>query len=459
MDAERTGQTALGLAAFEALRAENEPWLRDCFVFPANFDQISGERSMAIYSRSGLGKSALCAMLAQYARENQVLPVRWQLVPSTLGSLEPFQPAQIEQILDACASAVLEQLVFCPGMWSEAPRWVRRMLGWFIHTYVQGDLSIRIGHLSEGDQDVPAGSVLQEIVALPPEKALFPPHNVRLILTELSKALQRMGIQGTWILVDPEEPTAENRAALIQAVHDFFSTLPLFDEDRFAYKWFLPAWSENEVLGASGFERRRLERLSLSWTPAELRQIVERRLAVATAGEITHLEQLCAAPAFWDWLEKVGGDCPWEWLNQTRPLLKHYLGHLPRAAVSEETWRELRQDYPPRLSLDEASRGIFVGGRQVPAEQVPPQSYLFFKYLYGNPNRIVSKAELYYRVYLGAETIPRGPADEGYEGSAEYAGIVDTALWRLRQAIEPDPEDPVLLKTVRGHGVFLERRW
>ena len=80
-------------------------------------------------------------------------------------------------------------------------------------------------------------------------------------------------------------------------------------------------------------------------------------------------------------------------------------------------------------------------------------------YLYQHGGQVVTKAELYFLVYRGLDRVPRSPADEYFEGRKEYEGLVDTNLWRLRKAIEPDLSDPVLLVTRRGHGVVLRVRW
>jgi len=51
------------------------------------------------------------------------------------------------------------------------------------------------------------------------------------------------------------------------------------------------------------------------------------------------------------------------------------------------------------------------------------------------------------------------PADPDYEPPKRYLGLIDTNLWRLRKAIEPDPKNPILLITRRGLGVTLQVRW
>jgi len=448
--------------AFDTLQAEDEPWLMSCFVPPDDFSRMVRDRSIAVFGRPGAGKSALCAILAQYARKSGRLVVPWQPVPDITGDLPDSHTAHVQQILDRCGMAILEYLAQQSEgseFWTAMPTWVRRTLNWFAHAFVLGDLMVRVGPLLDEVEGLPGSGALKETLAMPLGGDLFPRHNVRIVVRELIKTLRRLGLEGLWVLVDPLAPAGENRADLVQAIHHFFSTLPFFEQEGFTYKWFLPAWSEQEVLQATGIERRRLDPLYLAWKPEKLRSIVEARLDLATGGDLSRIADLCDIPTLINWLEKVGGDLPREWLDQVRPLVEFYLDHPDKAPVDEKTWFKLRQDHPPRLLLDQQNQRVFVGGREIPLEEVSPQVYGLLKYLYNHAGRVVSRAELYYRVYLGQETIPRGPADEGYLSPPEYAGSIDTALWRLRRTIEPDPNNPVLLRTLRGHGVRLERRW
>ncbi|HSO26902.1 MAG TPA: winged helix-turn-helix domain-containing protein, partial [Anaerolineales bacterium] len=92
-------------------------------------------------------------------------------------------------------------------------------------------------------------------------------------------------------------------------------------------------------------------------------------------------------------------------------------------------------------------------------DDIPPKAYDILYYLYERSGSVISKDELYYRAYLGLERLPRSSAERDYAAPKDYLGLIDTNLYRIRQAIEPDPSFPVLLQTVRGHGVRLVSRW
>ena len=73
------------------------------------------------------------------------------------------------------------------------------------------------------------------------------------------------------------------------------------------------------------------------------------------------------------------------------------------------------------------------------------------RYLYDHMGQVCSRKQLY-RVYV--EASPGGQIESDAK-PAEYAGILDSAIWRLRAVIEPDPQAPVLIETRKGQGVLL----
>jgi len=145
-------------------------------------------------------------------------------------------------------------------------------------------------------------------------------------------------------------------------------------------------------------------------------------------------------------------------LDQIQPLVKYYAEHQLTRPIKEEDWKELRSEHPPYFWMEENAHEVKVGGRVIPLNDVPPKAYDMLRYLYQHSGQVVSKEELYYLVYLEMSSIPRSSGDAGYESPNIYAGLVDTSIYRLRQAIEPNPAEPILLRTVRGHGITLVSR-
>jgi DNA-binding winged helix-turn-helix (wHTH) protein len=456
----------LGLTAFDSLRAEDEPWLDACFVPPQHFELMAGSRSVAVFGGTGSGKTALYRALLDRCHGPDGRPVRlvanWHPTPP-----EADVPAdstsvreQIGCVFDACAMALLHHWARYPEDFSTAARWVQDTLTWFVHCYGQGDLRVRLGPLLE--ESGPEGAALLEdlLETLPPQ--VFGPHvGPERVVAKLTEALARMGLGGVWVMADGLEAWTEAEPERLRDILTaFLSTLPLFERARFAYKLLFPSQLEPALLRAAAVARHRVDGYRLEWDTPALRQLVERRLAFAFGRDAFTLSDLCeASKELLDWLERAGGTSPREWLDQTRPIVAYYLTHRLTCPVDTEAWKTLRRQHPPRVYLDEASRQVIVGGRLVSLEELPSKAYDILAYLYQRSGQVISKSELYFRAYQGLERLPRSWDDKHYESPKVYEGLMDTNLWRLRQAIEPDPSDPVLLVTVRGHGVRLESRW
>lgn len=87
--------------------------------------------------------------------------------------------------------------------------------------------------------------------------------------------------------------------------------------------------------------------------------------------------------------------------------------------------------------------------------RLAPNLYSVLAYLYAE-GRVCSREELYYKAYKNMAAIPaRG--DPNYESPAVWRGVIDTAIYRLRQVIEPNPDKPAFILTVRSQGVKLAR--
>ena len=225
--------------------------------------------------------------------------------------------------------------------------------------------------------------------------------------------------------------------------------------------WITRAWCTRLILStaqksslwdSSGIERRRLDMVPLRWLEAELRSIVERHLAVATTGGITRLGDLCKDKGLADWLARTGGDTPRGWLEETRSVAAHYFAQ-GRPLTAKE-WKEIRRQRPPRLSVDFEIGRVVVGRREI--ETIGAGELALLQYLYKNHGRVCSRAELFHKAYLPAVNPTSVTLQPSKELAKEFEGTLDTALWRLRGAIEPDPKDPLYVVTRRGQGVRLE---
>jgi DNA-binding response OmpR family regulator len=75
-------------------------------------------------------------------------------------------------------------------------------------------------------------------------------------------------------------------------------------------------------------------------------------------------------------------------------------------------------------------------------------------YLYRHRGQTCDRRDVY-RAYLEGT----GRELPAKEFAKDYASALDNAIYRLRQAIEPDPTHPVLVVTVKGEGFRLDNAW
>lgn len=458
------GENILGSLAFASLRAEEEPWLRECFVPPPNFGRIADpNRSVVLFGDPGSGKTAVYKALETYSLGQGGKPVcllvHWRpspLAPHAQPNLT-WVKRLTEELLDACAAALICYMERFPQDYMNAPLWAQSRLIWFTRRFTMGSPELRWGPIAEGPE--PGASLIRQILAAPVPEVLYEDAPPESVIAELLSALRATGLSGIWVLTDGLETWTDMAAdQLTGSLKAFLSTLSLLGQSGLIYKLCLPAEIESAMSLAGGIARRRVDSIHLRWDSSTLRQLVERRLAFAFGQESFPLEKLCNAPGLLQWLEKAGGESPREWLDQVAALVEHYAMNPQSAPIDEKTWMRLRLNRPPRLYLDEKRGRIIVGGRQINLEKLPTKAYEMLRYLYGRGGEIVTWAELYYKVYRGLDYVPP-PMDDAYEPPANYKSILDTNLWRLRRAVEPDPNNCVLLLTRRGHGVTLQVRW
>jgi hypothetical protein len=447
----------LEFAAFDSLRAEDEPWLLDCFVPPPDFDLMAGSRSAVILGDEGSGKSAVATALRQRA-QGRYLVVAWQPAPS-IAAPTPWRDArsQVEQVLGAVAWALLEWLGEDPGRYSQAAGWAQGTFHW-VARYALLDATAERGLLPLAEASPSMQSLIAEFLQgkapqiAPPQT---PPVDVMRLLL---RALRSVGLQGVWIVADglgahlaaaPEEVARSLRA--------FLATLPIFEQAGCIYKLMVPSELSDAVLQSDAAWRARVDPFRLQWLPEPekpdqepptdpLRALVERRLALALGRARASPRDLCDADGFEQWLYRVGGGSPRGWLSALRPLVAAYFERLPeeRRPLTAEEWRAIRRRHPPSVRLLPETRSLQVGGRIV--EGFSESEWLILRILYERRGQLVTRKEIYRALF---------PHDPELGSLNLMRSVVDTALWRLRKAIEPIPQDPTLILTQRDQGVRL----
>jgi len=451
--------------AFGALRAEDEPWLEQCFVAPADFERIVSNRSEVIFGSIGSGKTALYETIKRKNRGPSGEPIRllidWRI--SAPAAIDPERASsmvrsQVQHLFDLCAVQLATHIVNFPERFVAAPEWVQQRINWFIQSYVTGSPELRLGHLIA--RNLPGSSALRSLLDSKPPAFLHPNAAPQETIEELTLGLEQIGLQGVWFLVDDIERHAHNDEKLmLEMFQALLGTLPIFEKSGFVFKLFVPERFEGVFSRTSGFERRRIAGIRLRLTSIELERIVNKRLQFVTGDPEFHLGRLYSESEILTWLRATGAESPRHWLDQVYPMIGHYIAHDLDRMLTKKEWNSLRQNYPPQFYFYPDKKSVIVGGKVMTLDEVPPNAVDMLAYLFAHNNEIVSREELYFLAFKpGLQRIPV-VGEKEYESPNDYRGALDTALWRLRNAIEPDPKFPVLLETKRGHGVLLHVRF
>jgi hypothetical protein len=453
------GEAGLGMAVFDKLKAEHEPWLMECFVPPPAFNFMAGGRSIAVFGDAGSGKSALARSLAEQARPSRLIAM-WRPAP-TAGSPTPWQDSrsQFEEALATIALSLVRRLIEEPSRYEQAPSWVQSTLRWFARRCLPPQESA-LPMLLGSDLYQQNWAFLQAIARQDTAEIATREAPVTQVVALLVQALQQIGLDGVWIIADGLEAewiTAPGDAE--RSLRAFLSTVPLLEQRACIFKMMLPTELSELVLESESYKKNYLDVYGLTWNypmtdeadeelleaVTLLREMVERRLALAAGSKSFPLDNLCGATGFLRWLFRIGGESPFGWLKTVRPVAAEYFQQSTnlRYPLNAEDWRKIRRRQPVPVRLD-SDESIVVGWRKI--RGLGDTEHKVLEYLVEQRGRAVSREELY-RLLFPAQRLASSPA--------ELRGPVDTALWRLRKAIEPIPGEQHIISTQRNQGIQL----
>lgn len=433
--------------AFTNLSAEYEgEWLSAAYVEPANFSAIASMRSMIIAGESGAGKSALRTILAQRSGAEagpHYLAVEWRFTPA-LESLHGSQLVRIyaQQVFNACAESLLRVIVQWPLRFAASHAWVRTACFDFIHTAL-GPALERSATRATRNAAPEAMAILQGLCEHAPLTSTL--DQIPDVITELAEIVRELGMTGVWVLVDRLEPwIGADADQTATAFRTLLETLMLLETPGFAFKIFSPPELQARLSGVSGLGRRRLDLLQLTWQPDELKEIVTARLRLLLGRTDVDVGALCESSLLLKRLQQYGGANPRGWLELARPFAEAALAASGALPLTADRCRALHQEHPPYLHMDLSTNQAFIGEREL--RDLSPTARRLLRFLYQHQGRVVSRAELYFCGHRNLAAVPEG-AEMGFDGSDDWTAQLDTALWRLRKQVEPDPRAPLYIIT------------
>ena len=435
---------------FHSLRAEDEPWLAEIYIYPAGFELYSSPQSMIFFAPIGGGRTALRRMIRQHLEGQPVLVVNWQPeAPEQELQGNPLASYAMRQLIHEWCQGILQFLGKHPERLSLASPLALQGLAFLVHRFMTVNPQFYLLSIA-GSLPADGLAALQNVLNLPHIELLKPEADTRTSVQTLVSLLHNLGFKATWIFIDGLEKWPEGLGERShQMLRALLDTLAYLDIPGMLVKACVPSDYATLYTRLGGVDRFRLLPQDLKWEKAELAEMVLRRAAKLSDRQDLSLADICTGAAWQVWLAKYGGDNPRAWLSLSKPFIEAWANHKTR--LSKKKWQAISLQYPPKLRMDGDRQRVLVGEYEA---DVTPQDMSILQYLYSRPGKVISREEIYYRGIYKLEEVP-APKTKLYEDPTTWTGLFDTALWRLRQAIEPIPGLPIYLVTVRGKGITL----
>ena len=430
---------------------EKDACLTQVFEPPPRWREWITEDSVLVIGPPGSGRTAAARQMVAVAQEAGAFAFPWRPEAGrrSQSSRVPLWEQIGRDILRQGIEALLGWLAQDPERSSPFPEWGMAWLRALGATLLSPQWLARLPAWFPPAQYVGLETLQQRLSAVRDPL----PGTEGLSCVEIARSLvllvQAAGMSAVWVVIDLPPYQAQTAFASLRALTE---VLQWFDLPHWVFKLLLPEGVAENLRDTVAILRRRLWVERIRWTPEALRRLVERRLRWGTEGVWQSLADLVAEPEgeFLPWLVEYGGRLPRAWLSLLWPVIEARLRS--EAPLSAQAWREVVRQHPPPLYLDEERQLVYLGAKPYVLESQEAWNLLHF--LYRHCGHLCTREALYYQ---GLERLPRVPdfEDSRREAPTQWRGRLDTALYRLRQALEPDPNHPVYIITQRRRGVKL----
>jgi hypothetical protein len=409
----------------ERLPAEDERWWDECYL-PDPIEDILENRSQWCALTGGYqdGKSTLLASLTRRL-QGRALVIRDDA--RFLPEKEKSDNNILYHILSRASWTLRQDLVRAPDKFSRLSPTQMEFLRWSVEKFHGRRAFMR--WLDGLPQEISQTLHAINFEDLYPSQA----GDVAGQIEELVNLGAKLDYEQVLTIVDSPPLPSQNQ---IEGIERILGWLEPMQDYRLKTVIALPP--SMEIQRIRELTRGRVSILQLESTPDRVSDIVSRHLSVATEGGVHKIEQICSSRLIAQFKEFIrdefGTAATGAWLKIIDIALKK-ITETDKATLGVDVLSEIKREFyerwmPIRLGSESAKLGCWRGYTWIPLERAV---YDFLAALKYHQNRHVD-----------------------HEVARTSKGNLHTLAKRLRTAIEPDKEDCIYVKNVKGEGYSLE---
>ena len=308
---------------FASTNAADEPKLANYFVEPPYFASVMGNpqrpQSHVVLAPRGGGKTAQRRMIEDASGAQEILCVTYDTfeLPERFRIEDATWAYHVEQVARLVTVGILAKLVDNRPAVDALTKEQKLQLSGFIHRFLGSMTEDQFAQAAKAIKSLPdkAGELLRRFTGplstvvtailmafglpalnIQAARALEKVRDdtLRTDLSRLTEIASSIGFTSVYVLVDRVDEiglTATDASKTLQFIHPLVTDLPTLELPGAAFKFFLWDLIEEE-LRATGGRPDRVPIFTLSWSPADLEQMIARRLAAFSGGSVSQLTQL-----------------------------------------------------------------------------------------------------------------------------------------------------------------------
>ena len=411
----------------------DDKWLEPSFVSSYAFSMLLNATSTIISVPDGGGKTTLTAMAQRVMRKSWLcVEVKGDIQeqPNDDHWLDPLMREATQQLwryVQANPSCLI-------GIGTRAT-----VLKYCFMRYLGSELTaFYLERLMEDHADV--SSIVKTLLAIVSIElfATSTPDWQRLDV--LADCATKLGLNGVifWFELHAGSTAA---SLVLKFASRFFYSHPFLSNGSMHFKCLAPAVTFSELAQLGGGERSSVDLLQVSWDEPSLIELLDRRVQVASDGQLNSLAQLVDINSFCEFANAVlPSKTPREWLGLAQ-FIGQKMGDAGQIPLTDNAWDAARHAYyEAHIPLTLDASGTFKRGS---TEVITPRQKVLHRllsHLYDNP-----EPQLAYALQQ----------DKALNLDATS---LNTYMHRLRAAVEPFPKQGhIYLVTDQSRGTYTLR--